>query len=65
MRKHYLGHLSDVIMVDSSMYAADRVGGADYDGDMIKTITDPILNACAQRNYSNEESIDIHSNIPF
>ncbi len=65
MRKHYLGHLSDVIMVDSSMYAADRLGGADYDGDMIKTITDSILNACVERNYSNEESIDNHSNIPF
>lgn len=53
LRKYYLGHLSDVVMVDSEMYAAERLGGADYDGDMIKTIADPVLNACVQRNYWN------------
>lgn len=41
LRKYYLGHLSDVVMVDAEMYAAERLGGADYDGDMIKTIADP------------------------
>lgn len=65
MRKHYLGHLSDVIMVDSSMYAAERLGGADYDGDMIKTIADPVLNACVKRNYDFEGSLDNYNNIPF
>lgn len=65
MRKFYLGHLSDVIMVDSTMYAAERLGGADYDGDMIKTISDPILNTCVARNYENEDSKDNTSNIPF
>lgn len=65
LRKKYLGHLTDVIMVDSTMYAAERLGGADYDGDMIKTITDPILNACVERNYDFEDSIDNHNNIPF
>lgn len=33
MRKHYLGHLTDVVMVSSTMYAAERLGGADFDGD--------------------------------
>lgn len=51
MRKHYLGHLTDVVMVDSHTLAAERLGGADFDGDMIKTIADPILNACVKRNY--------------
>ncbi|RKJ38808.1 hypothetical protein D7X94_14965 [Acutalibacter sp. 1XD8-33] len=51
MRKHYLGHLIDVVMVDSHTLTAERLGGADFDGDMIKTISDPILNACVKRNY--------------
>lgn len=51
MRSHYFGHLSDVVMVDSNMLAAERLGGADYDGDMIRTIADPILNACVRKNY--------------
>ena len=55
MREYYLGHLSDVVMVDSEMFAAERLGGADYDGDMIKVISDPIVNICVQRNYEYEE----------
>lgn len=51
VRKKYLSHLTDVIMVASEMLAAERLGGADYDGDMIKTISDPILNRCVKRNY--------------
>ena len=51
MRKHYFGHLTDVVMVDSHTLAAERLGGADFDGDMIKTIADPILNTCVKRNY--------------
>ena len=38
----YLGHLTDVVMVGYTSLAAERLGGADYDGDMIKTISDPI-----------------------
>ena len=49
MRKHYLGHLTDVVMVSSTMYAAERLGGADFDGDMVKTIADPIVNRCVQK----------------
>ena len=65
MREHYLGHLSDVVMVDSEMYAAERLGGADYDGDMIKTIADPIVNICVQRNYEFEGSFEDRNNMPF
>ncbi|MBD5153604.1 MAG: hypothetical protein HDT15_00625 [Oscillibacter sp.] len=63
LRNHYLGHLTDVVMVDSHMLASERLGGADYDGDMIKTIADPILNACVRRNY--EFDLSNHSNIPL
>ena len=53
MRHRYLGQLSDVVMVDSHTLAAQRLGGADYDGDLIKTIADPLLNQCVQRNYDS------------
>lgn len=64
MRKHYLGHLSGVVMVDVEMLAAERLGGADYDGDMIKTISDPLLNECVKRNYEFD-SLDNRNNLPL
>lgn len=64
MRKHYLGHLTDVVMVSSTMYAAERLGGADFDGDMVKTIADPIVNRCVKRNYESEK-LDNIDNLPF
>lgn len=64
MRKHYLGHLHDVVMVDSEMLAAERLGGADYDGDMIKTIADPLLNECVKRNYEYDQIENI-DNLPL
>ncbi|MDF2632998.1 MAG: hypothetical protein K0Q85_1594, partial [Caproiciproducens sp.] len=51
LRKKYLSHLNYVIMVDSRTLIPERLGGADFDGDMIKTIADPLLNACVARNY--------------
>lgn len=70
MRHYYFGHLTDVVMVDSNMLAAERMGGADYDGDMIKTISDPILNACVRRNYNlyryeKHKSLTNTENIPL
>ena len=67
---YYLGHLTDVVMVDSNMLAAERLGGADYDGDMIKVISDPILNACVRRNYDvyfyeKHRSLTNMENIPL
>lgn len=51
LRKKYLSHLSYVLMVDSRSLIPERLGGADYDGDMIKTIADPLLNGCVNYNY--------------
>ena len=70
MRKFFLGHLTDVVMVNAYMLAAERLGGADYDGDMIRTIADPILNACVRRNYDYERFVKYKSftneeNIPL
>ena len=50
----YLSHLTDVVMVGYTSLAAERLGGADYDGDMIKTISDPILNKCVKRNIHHD-----------
>ncbi|MEE0968448.1 MAG: hypothetical protein U0M06_03660, partial [Clostridia bacterium] len=50
IRKRYLSHLHYVIMVDSRSLIPERLGGADYDGDMIKTVADPLVNACVKRS---------------
>ena len=50
-RQTYLSHLNYVIMVDSSTLMPERLGGADFDGDMIKTIAEPLMNECIARNY--------------
>lgn len=66
MRDYYFGHLTDVLMVDNQVLAAERLGGADYDGDMVKTITSPIVNRCVRKNYY-EYSSDLKNtdNIPL
>ena len=53
LRDEYFGHLTDVVMVDAGMLAAERLGGADYDGDLVRTVSDPILNAAVRRNYAD------------
>ena len=51
LREKYLGHLSYLVMVDSKSLIPERLGGADFDGDMVKTIADPLLNNIVARNY--------------
>ena len=55
LRQKYLSRLNYVIMVDSRTLIPERLGGADFDGDMIKTISDPLLNACVARNYREND----------
>lgn len=66
-RSYYLGHLTDVVMVDPRSAIAERLGGADYDGDMVKTIADPLLNKCVRRNYEYDTycSVDEQNNLPL
>ncbi|MBQ3262675.1 MAG: hypothetical protein IJH52_05835 [Oscillospiraceae bacterium] len=52
-RKKYLSHLNYVLMVDSRSLIPERLGGADYDGDMVKTVADPMLNQCVLRSFSD------------
>ena len=56
LRKKYLSHLRYVVMVDSRSLIPDRLGGADYDGDMVKTIADPLVNNCVHKGYENTAS---------
>ena len=67
IRDLYFGHLTDVVMVDAKMLAAERLGGADYDGDLVRTIADPILNACVRKNYQYEftKKLSNEANIPL
>lgn len=70
MRHYYFHQLTDVVMVNSNMLAAERLGGADYDGDMVKTIADPIINVCVRRNYDiarfeKYKSLENRENIPL
>lgn len=67
IRDQYFGHLTDVVMVDAKMLAAERLGGADYDGDLVRTISDPILNACVRKNYQYKftQRLSNEANIPL
>lgn len=59
IREKYLAHLRYVMMVDSRSLIPDRLGGADYDGDMVKTIADPLVNNCVRRGYQNNKSLPV------
>ena len=37
-------------MVDSRSLIPERLGGADFDGDMVKTVADKLLNACVMKS---------------
>lgn len=63
IRKKYLSHLHYVVMVDSRSLIPERLGGADYDGDMIKTISDPLMNRCVAQNISS--NFENSSNLPL
>ncbi len=66
MRHYYLGHLHDVIMVEPHMLAAERLGGADYDGDMVRTIASPLINQCVRRNYYEySDALSNTDNLPL
>ena len=63
-RQKYLSGLTDVIMVNSVSLLAERLGGADFDGDMIKTIAEPILTECME-NTDNLPLLSIPSAQPI
>ena len=54
IRNTYLGHLTDVVMISGDSLAAARLGGADFDGDMVKIITDDIVDCAVCRNSESD-----------
>lgn len=64
LRQQYLSHLTYTVMIDSRAMIADRLGGADFDGDMIKTIADPLLNKYVFAAYENGENKLLPLRIP-
>ena len=63
-RKKYLSHLTYVVMVASETLIPERLGGADFDGDKIKTIADPLMNKCVARNYKGINFNYLSAQIP-
>lgn len=59
-RQKYLSHLNYVVMVNSRTLIPERLGGADFDGDPVRTVADPLMNACVARNYGGN-SYDFYS----
>ena len=51
IRSKYLGHLIGVVMVSAESLAADRMGGADFDGDQVKVISEKIINRSVRRSH--------------
>ena len=65
LREKYLSHLSYVIMVDSRSLIPERLGGADFDGDMVKTIADPLVNECVIRSSTELPLLKIPTEQPL
>lgn len=65
LREKYLSHLSYVIMVDSRSLIPERLGGADFDGDMVKTIADPLVNKCVMRSSTELPLLKIPTEEPL
>lgn len=63
-RQKYLSHLHYVAMVDSRTLIPERLGGADFDGDTVRTVADPLMNACVARNYAGDIYDNYSAQIP-
>ncbi|MBR1739049.1 MAG: hypothetical protein IJ737_02055 [Ruminococcus sp.] len=63
MRKYFLKQLDETVMINWDTLTAERLGGADFDGDMVKIITDETVNRCVRRNYDGE--VTTANNIPL
>lgn len=64
-REKYLSHLRYVVMVDSRSLIPDRLGGADYDGDLVKTVSEPLVNHCLWDDHDEMPLLKIPSAEPL
>ena len=56
--KEFFGHLKSVVFIAEKSLAANAIGGADFDGDIIKILTDAeIVNAIVKGCYTDGEKL--------
>ena len=70
IRHRYLSHLSGVVMVEPWSLIAERLGGADYDGDMVKVIYEPVICESIASHYKEtanpfEDRFASRNNLPL
>ncbi len=70
IRRRYLSHLSGVVMVEPWSLIAERLGGADYDGDMVKVIYEPVICESIASHYKattrkSEDRFSNRNNLPL
>ena len=67
LRRKYLSHLTYVVMVNAKSLIPERLGGADYDGDIVKVISDPLISTCVRRHYTELDYLtsDYSRNLPL
>jgi len=63
LREKYLSQLYYVAMVDSRSLIPDRLGGADYDGDLVHLYAEPLLMHSIRRNYDG--GLENADNLPL
>ncbi|MCR4686744.1 MAG: hypothetical protein K5659_04180 [Lachnospiraceae bacterium] len=55
IREKYLGHLTGVIMVSGKSFVPKTLGGADFDGDLVKIFDNPLVLKAVQRGIQEKE----------
>lgn len=70
IRRRYLSHLCGVVMVEPWSLIAERLGGADYDGDMVKVIGEPVICESIASHYKEtanpfEDRFSNRNNLPL
>ena len=70
IRRRYLSHLRGVVMVEPWSLIAERLGGADYDGDMVKVIYEPVICESIASHYKElanpfEDRFASRNNLPL
>ena len=70
IRRRYLSHLRGVVMVEPWSLIAERLGGADYDGDMVKVIREPVICESIASHYEEtanpfEDRFASRNNLPL
>lgn len=70
IRRKYLSPLKGVVMIEPWSLIAERLGGADYDGDMVKVIYEPVICESIASHYKatirkSEDRFSNWNNLPL